>query len=144
MRKVKSVTIQTEGRDKGKTYLITEMDAFQAEKWAARALLAVARSGVELPEESTTANMAVLAIIGIKALSFVSFVDAEPLMNEMMQCVQVVPDPVRNPGFARPLVADDIEEVQTILYLRSEVFEIHTGFSLLDMISKSRKSAQAA
>lgn len=117
------------------------MSAAKAERWATRALLAVARSGVDMPDGAAEAGMATLAVIGLRALSFISFEEAEPLLDEMMECVQIIPDPEKNPNFVRQLVEDDIEEVSTRLYLRAEVFELHTGFSMLDMISKSQKSA---
>lgn len=124
MRKTNQITF-SEGRDKGKTFLLTEMGAVQAEKWAARALLAVAKSGVDLPENLAGAGMAGLAVLTFKALSGVTFAEVEPLLDEMMACVQIV-----EPAMTRSVTLDDIEEVSTILRLRAEVFTLHTGFSL--------------
>ena len=42
-RKTKIVTIAAEGRDYGKSYLLTEMPALKAEKWATRAMMALIR-----------------------------------------------------------------------------------------------------
>ena len=60
-RNTKSLTISAEGRDKGKTFLLTEMSAVRAEKWAARAVLALLKSGVELPEDAAQAGLAGIA-----------------------------------------------------------------------------------
>ena len=57
--------IATDGRDKGKRFLITEMSAYQSEEWAARALFAVMHSGVEVPDEVLSAGFAGVAAIGI-------------------------------------------------------------------------------
>jgi hypothetical protein len=139
MRKTEMVTVPMEGRDKGKTFLITEMGAVQGERWATRALLALGRSGVEVPDELRGAGMAGIALYGIRALLRVAYDDAQPLLDEMMNCVKFVPD-ARHPNFARSLVtsqsgeSDDVEEVSTLLYLRSKVFELHTGFSLADLV----------
>ena len=49
-RKVSNYTVTKEGRDLGKTFVITEMPASRAEAWATRALLALMAGGVELPD----------------------------------------------------------------------------------------------
>lgn len=147
MRKTKIVPIDVEGRDKGKTFLITEMPAAQAERWAMRALMAVADAGVDLPESAVNAGMAGIAAIGIRAIFRIPFEKAEPLMNEMMGCVQFVWDTRKN--LTRSLVddgteSDDIEEVSTRLLLRSEVFELHTGFSMAAAVSESLTAAESS
>lgn len=141
MRKTKEVTITTEGRDKGKTFVITEMPASRAEKWATRAFLALGRAGIEVPEELQGAGMAAIAIVGIRALARLSFADAEPLLDDMMACVQI-----KMPAITRALIDDgseseDIEEATTRLLLRSEVFELHTGFSVAAVIQAQAAAA---
>lgn len=136
-RKTKVITITDEGRDRGKVFLLTEMPARLGERWAARALLAAARADVNLPDGIAGAGMAGLAMLGLRAVSRMEFSEAEPLLDEMMRCVTVMPDPAKNPSFTRPLVdngtdGDDIEEVATRLHLRSELFMLHTGFFLTD------------
>src|SRR5262245_59998980 len=115
-----------ENRDAGKLYLLTEMPATQAEKWAMRALLAIGKSGLEVPEG---AGMAQLAAASVRHLFSAEYRDVEPLMDEMMACVQIFPDPTKskNPT-SRILLEDDIEEVTTRLQLRMELFALHTGF----------------
>jgi len=54
----------------------------------------------------------------------------------MMSCIKIVPDP-KIPLLMRPLNGqDDIEEIRTILVLRAEVFNLHSGFSLADVRSR--------
>lgn len=141
-RKTKLITIpKAEGnRDSGKTFLITEMSAAQAEKWALRALGAIANSGMEIPEEVMRLGMGTLVAVGFKGLLTMQFDEAEPLLDEMMECVVFVPDPKR-PDIVRPIDDEDIEDVTTRLSLRSEVFELHTGFSPAGFLSKLGKSA---
>lgn len=141
MRKTKLVTITAENRDKGKTYLLTEMSAAKAEKWAARAFLALASSGVELPDGAAEAGLAGVAASGLAALAGLPWAQAEPLLDEMMQCVTIQPDPLKNPAFFRALVEDDIEEVSTRLLLRKELLELHLGFSLAAALSTSKAPA---
>jgi len=128
-RKEMTFVVEAEGRDKGKHFFIREMSASQAEEWAMRALMALAKAGVEMPDEMANAGLAGIASAGFQALGRMQFSDAKPLLDEMMACVQIVPDPAK-PMVRRALIEDDIEEILTRLRLRKEVFELLTGFSL--------------
>ena len=117
----------TDGRDKGKRFLVTEMSAYRSEEWAARALFAVMQSGVEVPDEVLSAGFAGIAAIGIKALTKVPFELAKPIFDEMMTCVQFE-FVAGQEGGARALVEGengDIEEVATRLKLRKVVLDLH-------------------
>jgi len=147
MRKTSLVRI-TDGtkeinRDFGKTFVIKEMPASVAERWATRALLALARSGIDLPESAMGGGWAALAVAGFQALSHANFSDIEPLLDEMWQCVSICPD-MRHPEIIRALMwagADgegaDIEEVATLIKLRGEVFTLHSGFFIPGVNSTS-------
>lgn len=126
-RQVINYTVEQDGRDKGKCFVITEMSAAQAERWAMRALLALMRTNPELPEGSELTGMAGLAQHGLRALSGIRWEDAEPLMDEMMGCVRIMPD-VSRPSVVRPLIEEDIEEVATRIELRRQVWKLHTDF----------------
>lgn len=127
-RKTKTVVIRAENRDKGKHFLITEMQAVQAERWAVRAFLALAKSGQGLDGYEPGAGMAALAVVGFRALSGISLEETEILMGQLMECVQIVPTPSQ-PSVVRPTIDDDFEEPATLFYLKAEVFDLHTGFS---------------
>jgi len=127
-RKELTFTVDTEGRDIGKTFLIREMPASKAEKWAAKAFLALAKSGVDIPDDVGNSGLAGIAAIGLKALGGMKYEDAEPLLDEMFTCIECIPDASR-PNVHRSLIEDDIEEVATRLQLRKEVFNIHVNFS---------------
>ena len=124
------IKISTEGRDKGKVFHLLEMDAYHAEWWAMRVISALVRAN---PELATTymegQGMAALAMAGVKALMMLAPEDAKPILDEMMDCVSVKPDS-KNQNIVRPRLPNDIEEVRTRMQLRSEVFTLHTGFSL--------------
>ena len=123
-RKSITLTISEEGRDKGKVFQITEMPASKAEKWAFRALLALAKSGVDIPDDVMYSGVAALLGIGVKALLRVNFVDAEPLIDELFDCVKFVP----SQDITRILVEDDTEEIATRIKLRKEVIVLHMSF----------------
>lgn len=129
-RKISDYKIDSEGRDKGKVFVLTEMPAMQAEKWAMRAILAAAKSGLDIGH---TAGMGMqgVAVLGISALMNMAWEDAEPLLDEMMSCVKI-----KEASGARDLMGEDIEEVGTRFQLRKAVLELHVGFSLADAGSK--------
>lgn len=130
MRKELDITITEEGRDHGKVFHIREMPASQAEKWAMRALLAVAKSGVDMPDDLASGGMRGIALVGIQAVLRMNFEEAEPLLDEMMECVSMKPSLT----VVRALIEDDIEEVATRIRLRQEVLQLHTGFSFGDSL----------
>jgi hypothetical protein len=126
-RKELDITISAPGRDQGKVFHITEMPASKAEKWAIRTMLALGKSGIEIPDDMAAQGMAGIASIGIRAMTNLNFEDAEPLLAEMFTCVKCVPDPTR-PEVTRTLIEDDIEEVATRLLLRKEILSLHIDF----------------
>lgn len=132
-RKTKDVTIGDDGgRDQGKTYVLTEMSATQAEKWAWRAFSALAKSGVEIPREVVDLGVIGIFLVGYQAFRTARFEDVEPLLDEMMLFVKAQP----SQGIVRPLVENDIEEVLTRVRLRKEMIELHVGFTLAEVASK--------
>lgn len=127
-RKVTKYTVTSEGRDKGKVFVITELPTAQAERWALRAFLAASRGGVNIPDDVVQSGMGGLALYGMELLSHIAFDEAQVLLDEMMQCVTIQPGD--DPNVVRGLVPDDIEEISTRLKLRTEVFKLHVDFLL--------------
>ncbi len=123
-RKQITVTIAAEGRDKGKVFVLTELSAYDAEDWAGRALFALMNAGVEIPANIAEAGLAGVAAMGIKAIAKLPFDSAKPLLDKMMDCVQIQP----SPEVTRDLIAGDIEEVATLLTLRQKVLGLHMDF----------------
>lgn len=128
MLKQKTITIP-DGEDKGKVFLLTRMPSFKAEKWAMRALLAMARNGIEVPDDIESMGMAALAYMGVQAIASLRWEDAEPLLDEMRECIKIVPDP-KAPTFSRDIIEEDFEEVATLLTLRKEVLRMHVNFTM--------------
>jgi hypothetical protein len=134
MRNTDLFVISTPGRDQNKRFIITEMSALKAERWAMRALLALSHAGVDIPDDARAAGMAGLAKAGLRALHDLNFEEARPLLDEMLSCVTIMPD-AKNPTFTRPLVmnemeGDDIEEIATLWELRERIFRLHAAFFL--------------
>lgn len=117
----------TAGRDKGKTFIITEMPARAAHKWATRALLCMGGAAAEIPGLMANSGVAGLAVVGLKAfMQGIPYEQAEPLMDELLACVTINHEPA-NPALERKLMIDaDIEEVETIFSLQKAAFMLHT------------------
>lgn len=131
-------------RDGGKHFLISEMPAAAAEKWAFRMFIALKGSGSEIPESAQR-----LGMVGVMFAGFNTFLRAdvdpdaiEPLLDQMMTCVKFIRDPratdkTTGDPIATDLVSDDdILDVKTRMWLRSEVLRVHTGFMLVEAVLK--------
>jgi hypothetical protein len=126
-RKTLIYVAQDANRDQGKQYLLTEMFATQGELWAARAFFAMARNGIEIPDNLRDSGMAGLARFGLELIGKLPFEEAKVLMEEMFQQVKAIPDP-KNPNFSRALIESDIEEIGTRVKLRLELLKLHADF----------------
>ena len=135
-RKHATIRISKEGRDKDKVFYLTEMPAMQIEQWATKILLGAIKGGATIPEGIENQGLAGLVYIGLNAVTKIDYNEAAPLLREMLECVEIVPDPSK-PDFRRSDIANDIEEVATLVTLREAIFELHTGFSLAAAFSKS-------
>lgn len=144
-RHTSRVTISTDSpknRDKGKTFVLTELPADQAERWAIRAFIGLIQSGAQIDERLLTSGMAGLASMGIQALGGMRWEILAPLLDEMWGCVQYE----HKPGHPLQSIIDgnnsQIEEVETRAVLRLALFELHLGFSLPESppISESQQS----
>jgi len=124
-RKTKKVTLEDRGEQK--VFLLTEMPATEAEAWALELFFAIANAGVEIPDDLVEIGFAGLAQVGLQALGKVPYDKAKPLLDRMMNCVQIIPNP-NDDRVVRSLIESDIEDVSTRLKLRKEVFSLHTDF----------------
>jgi len=138
MARKETTFVADTGRDTGKQFLITEMSASQAENWAFRVILAIGNAGIEIPEGLAAQGMSGLLAIGYMNLLKIPFEAAEPLLNEMMDCVQIIP----SVNVKRKLFEDDIEEVITRLQLRKSIWDLHMDFFLDSTQSTSELNPQ--
>jgi hypothetical protein len=136
-----TVKISKDDRDNGKVFYLTEMPAMQIEQWATKVLLGAIKGGAVIPEGIENQGLAGLVYVGLNAVAKLDYDMAAPLLREMLECAEIVPDPVARPDYRRSDIASDIEEVSTIITLREAIFELHTGFSLAAAFSKSKATA---
>jgi hypothetical protein len=112
-----------------------------------RALEAVAQRS-QIPSGLQNAGMFGIFILGLQPLMAAPFAMTKPLLDEMFaSCLSIQPDP-KNPAVLRgagtpiiktsgALVEEDIEEVATRVFLRDQIFLLHTGFSLAAVLSQT-------
>jgi hypothetical protein len=100
-------TITAEGRDKGKTFVITEMGALKGKKWV-----------MDLYADGKGRDNAEL----------LSLLD-EPKFAAWRDCVQYSHDR-KHPDQPIPWdeVTCQVDEIATVLFLQSKVLELHTSF----------------
>lgn len=137
--------VATAGRDKGKTFILTEMFSRPGHKWACRALFAMGSAGAAIPDNIAQSGMAGLAVMGLNAfMQGIPFEAAEPLLDEMLTCAQITYEPSK-PGMERKVDFDyDVEEISTIFQLQKAVFLLHTRPFTSESQSISESAAKAA
>lgn len=138
MLKTKEVTITAEGRDKGRKYLLTEMPALQAERWARHAIMAMSRENLDIRSEIAALGMYGFILGGMQALAAGDVDAVDKLMEEMLPQIKIVEEKI-----TRPLQGDgDFWEISTIKTLRQELIELHLGFTLAELVSMLQASAK--
>ncbi len=142
-REVVKVPADWGKRDAGKHFLITEWPAERAEEWAFRMIIAYNRGGGQVPVEAISGGMEAIFWLGINTFLRGQMQADEiiPILNELMECVKIIRDPsAKGPDgvVASDLIAgaNDIWEIRTRLWLRSEVLRVHTNFSMADLLSR--------
>lgn len=139
MRRVETLTVEFDGRDKGKSFNINEMPAYQAEEWFTRAVMLLAKSGLEVPpdimDRGAMAFVAMAAGLAIGGLSKCNFEEVRPLLQQMMECVEYVNPAAPDMPIKGYLMLQQIEEPRTILWLREKIISLHLNFSLGGYVS---------
>lgn len=117
-------------RDNGKTFVLKEMDAYSGQDWALRALLALSRSGAQIPEGALAGGFAGLAPFAFGALLGARYEDLKPLLDEMLAQAEYEHDPKHPTQAISPGLNCVIEEMKTFLDIQKALFKLHTGFTV--------------
>lgn len=144
MRKIREVTIakpaEGENRDAGKTFVVKEVDAIQAEEWGLRALMAVGTSGIQIPQELLALGILAIPLVGYQAFMGSKEEAVLPLWREMLPaCVSIR----HSEQVVQPFDRTQVEEVSTLLELRKVILELHTGFTIAELASKFASMSSA-
>lgn len=144
-RKFVQIEAQAEGapenRDAGKRFLLEEMPALKAERWARRAIGAMSRQELSVREEFGKLGFYGFYLLGLQALAGGDMDVIDGLMDEMLTCIKIQ----ESESVVRPLGGDgDIWELSTLYRLRKELVELHMGFTFEDLASTLVSSAVEA
>lgn len=142
-RTVKKVVLTSADRDNGKVFVITEMAPRVGHKWATRALFALMNAGFDVPDDLLESGFAGLATLGVKALGKADIAVMEPLLDELFECVQFVPDPAK-PGVMLSDIERHVEEIKTFFMLQKEVLMLHIGPFMSGVASNGASTPEAA
>lgn len=148
MRRSKFVTVPAEpekpedqrNRDAGKTFIVTEVSAVEAEEWGLRALMALGTSGVVVPNEIIKAGLLGVVLVGYQAFMGAREDAVLPLWREMLpRCVTMK----QSEGISMPWSTNLVEEVSTLTILRQAILELHTGFTLAELVKRVGEATSA-
>ena len=122
MRKEIEVKIE-EGRDAGKKFKITEMPAFQMDRWAMRALIALGKS-----QKGGIATLGAMNIQDVfNAFTKLDYEQTEPLLQELLECCAFIKDGTAI-TLKKDMVDSIIEDWTTLFKLRMESLKLNVGF----------------
>jgi hypothetical protein len=132
-RREQTITIEEEGRDKGKVFVIKEMPAMAGEKWAMQLMYLIEQAGNTVSQETLTGGMAGLATLlpeGRKDAMALAVARAlgDPSLDSWWDCVRYVHAPNQLAQKIHHGETCQIEEIKTITFLRMEVVKLHTDF----------------
>ncbi len=119
-RKTKEVVITEDGRDKGKVFIITEPSSYESEQIALHFLNVTTRKDAVADE----------GMAGVAKLLNPANPESQQLLARLMTCVTYQHAPGHKPQVIREGEECQIEEVATRMQLKTEAFQLITGFSL--------------
>lgn len=121
--------VETEGRDKGKEFLITEMSAWDADSLAQDIFRAMGDSNYSsIPPDVIAMGCAGLATVGLSVISASSPEVARQLRDRLMSTVDII---ITSEGKRQQRKVNgslDFEEVSTIRSLLDKVFQVNFDF----------------
>lgn len=124
MLKTKEVVIKS-GRDADKRFLVTEMPLLKADKWAQRALFALASGGVDAGTLDLSGGMLEMAKFAFAAIGNIDPQVGGDLLDELLECVQIIPSGGNPRDFD---VETEIQDLKTLYLLRKEALFLHIDF----------------
>lgn len=128
MRKEINHTIEDNNRDHGKTFVITEMTAWNAEEMAEDIMRCMSKGGYfDIQPEVIQMGVAGLATIGLSVIASADRETSRMLGERLLQSVDIV---ITHEGkqSRRPAKSIDFEEVATIRQLKDQVMHLNFDF----------------
>ncbi len=127
-RNSERVVIDAPGRDLGRVFILTEMDSWAALMITAKIAHALSLSGINVPEVAKSPEG--LAEGGIRLMSYIAPAVAEPILNELRDCIGVMPPKAKAGAVPQPLIPENQpHEIKTWFTLLTKLYYLHLGFS---------------
>lgn len=139
-RHTRTITIEDEGRDKGKVFILTEMPATAAEKWATQVGYLLSQAGISEGAKAQESGMAGLASIPLESVASLKALQ-DPSLDAWWECVRYQHRADQMPQPILQGEACQIEEIATVQRLRIAVLELHVGFFSAESASTSVSSS---
>jgi hypothetical protein len=117
-------------RDNGKTFVLTEMDAYSGQRWATKALQALGSGGIHIDADSLKGGFAALAGIAFVGLLRANTDTIQGLLDEMLMCAKYEHQAGQPLQAIVPGIKCCVEEIKTFYTIQRALFTLHTGFSL--------------
>jgi hypothetical protein len=134
------------GRDAGKVFVIHEQNVLRVERWATDAVIALKGTRGEIgPEIARYGYVAVArAFLNAILLADIEREKLQPLLDEMRAAIEIIRDPKQHPEIASAVrwELDDVEELKTLAWLRSETVDVNLGFSPAELLSRAVSAIQ--
>jgi hypothetical protein len=148
MRKKQIVTIgDWGGRDTGKVFVVHEQNVLTVERWTGQAIAVLKGTKGEITPEMARFGYAGAALGFLNAClaADVDMAKAQPVLDEMRVAIEIVRDPKNHPEVTSPVrwELDDVEELKTLEWLRSEVVNVNLGFSPAELLSRAASAIRA-
>ena len=148
-RHIVEVKIEAEGRDKGKTFVLTEMAATVGEKWAMQLAFLLSQAGaLAIPADAlqSVGMEAIAGVVGDEVDPRIALALGRALSDESLagwwDCVKYQHQPGHPLQAIMQGEACQIEEIATITHLRMEVVKLHTAFFPSEPASTSASSSR--
>jgi hypothetical protein len=132
------VTIETEGADNGKSFLLYRMPALQAEDWIWRCALAMTQAGVKISQDQIDQGFAALASLLLDHFGRIPWQEARALRYEMLPYIKrEMVNEKSGSVVVRPLVevtmpskgdSYDVEQPSTWFLLRWRYLRMYEDF----------------
>lgn len=119
--------IPEDGKDKGRVYTVTRMDAITGDRWARHIIRGLARAGHRTPSTEKLLDMGIAGIAGmtVAVISNMTYGDQERAFEGLLKCITVK----GALGEAnRELKPYDLNDVHTLPKLREEAFRLNVDF----------------
>ena len=146
MREIKDLTIN-EG-DNAYKFRLTQLSAISLQKWAFKAGVLLASSGVLDADAENTDVTEIINVISKKGFSFLGKIDADEAHNLLMELVEKTAKRVVNNNTLLDVNENELEnifsDIKSLFSLEKEVFKINFSFFNKEKLLNSDTSQKEA